>query len=102
MDQNVEWINYYAFMENLTNNKLIFSVDRLFFPKKSHLIAAYIIVSISHKVILRAKFIITVSLEYCHCYIAKLYGSLTIFVILHETVPVDLKGMINISISTDY
>ena len=88
-------------MANLTNNKIIFSVDGSFFLEKSYLITAYILAFIRNKVILKGKFITTAALEYRHSYTAKLFEVLESYEILHETVPNEIRGRINISISTD-
>ena len=80
----------------MTNNKIIFSVDECFFLEKSHLIAAYILASIRNEVILKAKFITTAALEYCHSYAAELYRALGIYEILHKTIPNKIRGRINI------
>ena len=89
-------------MTNLTNNQIVFSVNGSFFSEKSHLIAVYILALIGNKIVIQAKFITIVALEYHYSYAAELCGSLGIFVILDKVVPRKLRGKIQVSISTNY
>ena len=88
-------------MTILTNNQILFSIDRSFYPEKSYLIAVYILASIRNKIVMRAKFITTAVLEYQHLYAAELCRSLRIFVILKRACPPESKGSVRISINSD-
>ena len=43
---NIDWIDNELYYNNLTSNKIIFSIDGLFYPNKSHLVAAFILASV--------------------------------------------------------
>ena len=101
IETNVDWIDDELYYNNLITNKIIFSVDGLFYPDKSYLVAAFILVSIGPKVVLKARFITTVVLNYRHSYTVELCGTLGIYVILKETTPREIYTKVKVKISTD-
>jgi len=83
-----EWIDKYT---NFDINKVIqaiqeknisFSIDGSFFPQNSKYIAAHIIITKGKKKLGIANFICTISIPYCHAYVAELCGTLAIFKII--------------------
>ena len=88
-------------MNNLTNNKIIFSIDESLFPEKYYLVSAYILVSIDNKIVLHCKFITPITLDYHHSYTAELCSTLGIWIILDEYSPKENISKIKVGISTD-
>ena len=83
-DSTWQWIyQYTSFNETsakevLIQGKLSFLVDRSFFPIRSHLITAHIILLKGKQKLGDTQFISLVALPHCNAYSAKLYGTLAI------------------------
>ena len=61
---NIDWIDNELYYNNLTSNKIVFSIDGSFYPDKSHLVAAFILTSVRLQIVLKARFITTMALDY--------------------------------------
>ena len=75
-------LNTKAIITALNLKEIIFSVDRSFFPKRSNLISAYIIITTKNHKIGTANFILSVALPYHSAYSAELCGTLAIHIIM--------------------
>ena len=71
-----------SFSELLQTNKLVFSIDRLFYPDWSHLIAAYIIITIHQTKLGSADFISLIALPYRNIYSIELCRALAVMKIV--------------------
>ena len=66
------------------------------------MVSAFILTLVGNKIVLKAKFITIVALEYKYSYTAKLYSTLGTFVVMKEYTSLHLRNQCFISISTDY
>ena len=58
----------------LIQSKLLFLVDRLFFPQCSHFVASHFIVEIEEMKVEEGNFILLVTIYYRNLFIAELYS----------------------------
>jgi len=86
----------------MIKGKLIYSIDGLFFPLKSHLISVHIIILIRKVRVAKVNFITLVSIEYRHTFAAKLCGVYVIIkIIKHIMNTKNIARGQAVSISTD-
>ena len=95
-------LNENVLIKTMIKGKLIYSIDGLFFPLKSHLISVHIIILIRKVRVAKVNFITLVSIEYRHTFAAKLCGVLVIIkIIKHIMNTKNIARGQAVSISTD-
>ena len=72
----------YNLLQDLLAGKVIFVIDRSFFPEYSHLISAVWYVLVAEKIVARGDFISSISEEYRHLHIAELCSTFSIIVFI--------------------